>query len=36
MTRIVKKIGKRIIKDYFEGWKRLYGPCIEAGINPFM
>ena len=36
MTKVVKKIAKRIVKDYFEGLEKLYEPCVKSGIYPFM
>lgn len=32
----MKRFLKRIIKIYFEGVERMYGPVIKAGINPFV
>ena len=36
MARIVKNFVKTLTKNYFNGFSKLYGPCIEAGVNPFM
>ena len=36
MARKVKNLIKRIGNSYIEGFNRLYGPCINAGVNPFV
>ena len=36
MAKKVKNFVKSLTKSYFEGFNRLYGPCIEAGISPFI
>ena len=34
--KLVKRIVKKVTKDYFDGFARLYEPCIKAGIYPFI
>ena len=32
----IKKVIKTIYGHYLKGFNQLYGPCIKAGINPFI
>ena len=36
MVKLVKNFCKNITKSYFKGLTKLYEPCIENGIYPFM
>ena len=36
MAKRVKNLVKRVTTSYLEGFNKLYGPCINAGINPFI
>lgn len=32
----MKKKLKKFFKAYMENWMKMYEPCINAGINPFI
>lgn len=32
----MKKILKKVLSAYVEGFNELYGPVIKAGVNPFL
>ena len=32
----VKRILKRLGKNYLKGLNEMYGPCLRCGVNPFI
>ena len=32
----VKNLLKRCVKGYISGLNEAYGPCLKAGVNPFI
>lgn len=32
----VKNLLKRCVKGYINGLNEAYGPCLKAGVNPFI
>jgi hypothetical protein len=36
MAKVVKNLVKKLSSAYMKGFYQMYGPCINAGINPFI